>query len=62
LTANGDQVPLTDAKGNAIGYFLTPERFEMMQKVHYDQAFDELSDEEASRILANPKRYSMRRS
>ena len=59
LTANGGQVPLTDASGKAIGYFLTPERFEVMEKALYDQAFSEMSDEEAQRILANPKRHTM---
>jgi len=59
LTANGGQVPLTDDSGNAIGYFLTPERFEIMQKALYDQAFAEMTDEEARRVLANPKRHTM---
>ena len=59
LTANGGQVPLTDDRGNAIGYFLTPERFEIMQKALYDQAFAEMTDEEARRVLANPKRHTM---
>jgi hypothetical protein len=59
LTANGGQVPLTDASGNAIGFFLTTERFEVMEKALYDQAFAEMSDEEARRVLANPKRHTM---
>jgi hypothetical protein len=59
LTANGGQVPLTDPSGNAIGYFLTPERFEIMQKALYDQAFAEITEEDVQRALANPKRHTM---
>ncbi len=59
LTANGGQVPLTDQNGKPIGYYVSPDCFEVMQKALYDQAFAELSDEEARRVLANPKRHSM---
>lgn len=59
LTSNGGQVTLTDVHGNAVGYFLTPARFEVMQKALYDQAFAELSDEEARRVLTDPRRHSM---
>jgi hypothetical protein len=59
LTSNGGQVPLTDTAGKPVGYFLAPEVFEYMQKVLYDQAFAEMSDDDVRRALANPKRHTM---
>jgi len=48
LASNGGQVPLTDMTGKPIGYYVSPEEFERMQKARYDQTFAEITKEDTS--------------
>jgi hypothetical protein len=59
LTSNGGKVPLADDKGNTVGYYVSPDEYALMMKALYDQAFEEFTEEDMKRVLANPKRYTM---
>ncbi len=58
LTANGGLVPLTDASGTPVGYFLSPEEYARMKKACNDWMYQEPTLEEFRRALADPKRYT----
>ena len=59
LTADGGEVPLTDAGGKPVGVFLSPEMYRQMREAMSDQATAEVTLEEFRRSLADPQRHTM---
>ncbi len=57
LTANGGEVPLTDRDGKPVGYFVTPELYDLMWKA-YALAQSQVTEEDCRRAVANPKRHT----
>lgn len=58
LTANGGEVPLTDADGKPVGYFLSPEAYARMRELVGERLGSEVTLEEFRRALADPRRHS----
>ncbi len=59
ITSNGGHVPLTDASGKPVGYFLSPEEYARMKKAFNDGMYQEPTLEEFRRALADPRRHTM---
>jgi hypothetical protein len=59
LTSNGGHVPLTDATGKPVGYFLSQDQFESMRQAVMEHLSREPILEDFRRALANPRRHTM---
>jgi acetyl-CoA acetyltransferase len=55
----GEEVPLADAAGKPVGYFLTAERFALLEALARERLTGEVALAEFRRALANPRRHSM---
>jgi hypothetical protein len=58
LTSNGGKVPLINRDGKVIGFFVSPDRLEMLEKVLDEFLDDEPTEEEIREALADPRRYT----
>lgn len=59
FASNGGHVPLTDANGKPVGYFLSPDHYESMRQAVLDNLSREPTLEEFRRALADPRRHTM---
>lgn len=55
----GAEVPLADATGKPVGFFLSAERFALLEALARDRLTGEVTLTEFRRALADPRRHSM---
>jgi hypothetical protein len=55
LTSNGGKVPLADAAGATVGYFVSSDRLAMLEQAFEAQLDEEPTEEDVRRILADPR-------
>ncbi len=55
LTSNGGKVPIADAAGATVGYFVSPARLALLERAFEAQLDKEPTEEDIRRILADSR-------
>jgi len=47
-----------DPEGRTVGYLVSPEFYKQAQTTLYDEAFNEITEEDVNEVLADPRRHT----